>query len=144
MRTLKQRKATARLVAFNKKRKSKSSKPRRATVRKTRTVKSKHKSYNSMARRRKSSGRRSSVKSKFGNVFNRGMIGKVTSGIGAGTLAGIATNAFMPQATPIVKPLAAFAAGGIVGGIAQVLLDGGLSGFGNLIPNSNSNGGLSV
>lgn len=60
------------------------------------------------------------------------MIGKAAMGIGAGTIAGIAINAVAPQYAGIAKPAAAFLAGGPIGGIAQVVLDGGLGNIGGL------------
>ena len=99
--------------------------------------KRKSNSSKSMAKRKRS--RRNSVTSGFrrtkagiGSVFKKGMVGKVVMGIGAGTVAGIAINAIAPQFSGIAKPIAAFAAGGPVGGIAQVLLDGGLGNIGGL------------
>ncbi len=71
---------------------------------------------------------------KIGNSLKTGIIGEVVKGIGAGSLVGMVLNRVMPDSniTPIASTAAAFLAGGITGGAAQVVLSGGLSSFGGL------------
>jgi len=85
-----------------------------------------------LAKRRRSR-RRASVSSGFrraksgiGNIFKSGIIKNVSAGIGAGVLTGIVVGAVAPQFSGIAKPVGALLAGGPVGAIASVLLDGGL------------------
>jgi len=90
-----------------------------------------------MAKRRKT--RRASVSSGFrraksgiGNIFKSGIIKNVSAGIGAGVITGIVVGAVAPQFVGIAKPVGALLAGGPVGAIASVLLDGGLGSFGSI------------
>ena len=119
---------------------------RRKTRKTTKSAKVKRKSKprRIMARRRKSSTRRrrsSGVRGitkrvTSGNIFKSGMVGKAVAGIGAATITGIALNQFAPQFSSIGKPVAALLAGGPIGAVAQVLLDGGLGTLGGFLPNS--------
>lgn len=79
-----------------------------------------------MAKRRRSSMR--SVGSKFSNVLTSGLVGKAVTGIGAAALVGTVMNRILPGSpiTGIAQPIAAYAAGGAVGAITSVLLNGGL------------------
>ena len=72
------------------------------------------------------------------------MLGKAVAGIGAATVAGIAVNAVAPQFAPIAKPVSAFLAGGPIGAVAQVFLDGGLGSIGNIFGGGQQSGGQSV
>ncbi len=138
-RTAKQKAATRKLVALNKRRRS----TRKGGVRKTarrayepkrKSSKTKRKSSssnirtpnNSMARRRRSSSRR--IGSKFSNVLTSGLVGKAVTGIGAAALVGTVMNRILPGSpiTGIAQPIAAYAAGGAVGAVTSVLLNGGL------------------
>ena len=71
---------------------------------------------------------------KIGNSLKTGIIGEVVKGIGAGSLVGMVLNRVMPDSniTPIASTAAAFLAGGVTGGAAQVVLSGGLSSLGGL------------
>ncbi len=134
-----QKRATKKLVALNKRKRS----TRKGQVRKTarrayegirKKSKSKRKSSSSnrrtpirsMAKRRRSSMR--SVGSKFSNVLTSGLVGKAVTGIGAAALVGTVMNRILPGSpiTGIAQPIAAYAAGGAVGAITSVLLNGGL------------------
>ena len=79
-----------------------------------------------MARRRRSSSRR--IGSKFSNVLTSGLVGKAVTGIGAAALVGTVMNRILPGSpiTGIAQPIAAYAAGGAVGAVTSVLLNGGL------------------
>lgn len=138
-RTAKQKAATRKLVALNKRRRKGTTKgmvrktARRAFVkRKSSTKKRKSSSSNrrtpirSMARRRRSSVRRAG--SKFSNVLTSGIVGKAVTGIGAAALVGTVMNRILPGSpiTGIAQPIAAYAAGGAVGAVTSVLLNGGL------------------
>ena len=57
-----------------------------------------------------------------------GTLGKVALGIGAGSLAGLATSYVMPQATAFAKPIAAYVAAGPIGLISELVIDQGLLG----------------
>jgi hypothetical protein len=138
-RTAAQKAATRKLVALNKRKRKGTTKgmvrktARRAFVkRKSSTKKRKSSSSNrrtpirSMARRRRSSVRRAG--SKFSNVLTSGIVGKAVTGIGAAALVGTVMNRILPGSpiTGIAQPIAAYAAGGAVGAVTSVLLNGGL------------------
>jgi len=100
--------------------------------RKSQPLRRKHSPKTTMPKRRRSR-RRASVSSGFrraksgiGNIFKSGIIKNVSAGIGAGVLTGIVVGAVAPQFSGIAKPVGALLAGGPVGAIASVLLDGGL------------------
>ena len=87
-----------------------------------------------VSRRKRYSGRARSGGLKIGNSLKTGIIGEVVKGIGAGSLVGMVLGRVMPDSnlTPIASTGAAFLAGGLTGGIAQVVLSGGLSSFGGM------------
>ena len=139
-RTAKQKAATRKLVALNKRRRKGTTKgmvrktARRAFVkRKSTTKKRKSSSSNrrtpikSMARRKRSSVRRAGSSAK--NILTSGIVGKAVTGIGAAALVGTVMNRILPGSpiTGIAQPIAAYAAGGAVGAVTSVILNGGLS-----------------
>ena len=71
---------------------------------------------------------------RIGSSLKTGIIGEVVKGIGAGSLVGLVMSRVAPNSsiTPIASTGAAFLAGGVTGGIAQVVLSGGLSCFGSM------------
>ena len=108
-----------------------SSKRRKAPIKRrkaTKINKTKTKRKTMVSRRARSSGL------KIGSSLKTGIIGEVVKGIGAGSLVGMVMSRVMPDSpiTPIASTGAAFLAGGVTGGIAQVILSGGLSSFGGL------------
>ena len=113
------------------KKRSKTSIKRRktATINKTKT-----KIKTMVSRKQRYSKRAKSGGLKIGSSLKTGIIGEVVKGIGAGSLVGMVMGKVLPNSplTPIVSTGAAFLAGGVTGGIAQVVLSGGLSSFGNL------------
>ena len=109
----------------------KPSKPKRksTTINKTKPKRK------SMVSRRKTIVRRTRKGGlQIGNSLKTGIIGEVVKGIGAGSLVGMVLGRVMPDSnlTPIASTGAAFLAGGLTGGIAQVVLSGGLSSFGGV------------
>ena len=140
-RTAAQKRATKKLVALNKRRRKGTTKgmvrktARRAFEgkRKSSTKKRKSSSSNrrtpikSMARRRRSSVRRAGSSAK--NLLTSGIVGKAVTGIGAAALVGTVMNRILPGSpiTGIAQPIAAYAAGGAVGAVTSVILNGGLS-----------------
>ena len=134
-----QKRATRKLVALNKRKRKGTTKgmvrktARRAFEgkRKSSTKKRKSSSSNrrtpikSMAKRRTRSRR---IGSKFSNVLTSGLVGKAVTGIGAAALVGTVMNRILPGSpiTSIAQPIAAYAAGGAVGAVTSVLLNGGL------------------
>ena len=133
------KRATRKLVALNKSKRKGTTKgmvrktARRAfEKRKTSKIKRKSSSSNrrtpirSMAKRRRSSARRAG--SKISNVLTSGLVGKAVTGIGAAALVGTVMNRILPGSpiTGIAQPIAAYAAGGAVGAVTSVLLNGGL------------------
>ena len=130
------KKAKNATIPGSKKRKTATKKRKTATINKT---KSKRKSM--VSRRRKYSGRARSGGLKIGNSLKTGIIGEVVKGIGAGSLVGMVMNRVMPGSniTPIASTAAAFLAGGVTGGAAQVVLSGGLANFGGMFGGSNQN-----
>jgi hypothetical protein len=99
-----------------------------ATINKTKTKRKTMVSRKRFTRRARSGGL------KIGSSLKTGIIGEVVKGIGAGSLVGMIMGRVMPNSpiTPIASTGAAFLAGGVTGGIAQVVLSGGLSSFGGL------------
>ena len=88
----------------------------------------------SMAKRRRRSTRQRSVsggfrraKSGIGSIFKSGLVGKIVLGVGAATVAGLVVDRFAPQFSGIARPVAALIAGGPIGAIGSVLLQGGLN-----------------
>lgn len=134
-----QKRATRKLVALNKRKRKGTTKgmvrkTARRAFQKRKTSKTKRKSSSSnrrtpiksMARRRRSSARRAG--SKISNVLTSGLVGKAVTGIGAAALVGTVMNRILPGSpiTGIAQPIAAYAAGGAVGAVTSVLLNGGL------------------
>ena len=137
-RSAKQKAATKKLVALNKRRakkskpKRRSSKPRKVNKRKSPTKR--------MAKRRSPSKR--SLTSKI-PLVNNPTIRKAATGIGLATIGVAALSAFAPQFAnnPIIKPALAFLGGGVPGVIGQVVVQGGLGGLTNIFGGGNGNGG---
>jgi len=138
-RSAKQKAATRKLVALNKRRakkskpKRRSSKPRKVNKRKSPTKR--------MAKRRSTPKR--SFTSKI-PLVNNPTIRKAATGIGLATIGVAALAAFAPQfaSNPIVKPALAFLGGGVPGIIGQVIVGGGIGGLTNIFSSSsNGNGG---
>jgi len=134
-----QKRATRKLVALNKRKRKGTTKgmvrkTARRAFEKRKSSKTKRKSSSSnrrtpirsMARRRRSSARRAG--SKISNVLTSGLVGKAVTGIGAAALVGTVMNRILPGSpiTGIAQPIAAYAAGGAVGAVTSVLLNGGL------------------
>lgn len=95
-------------------------KPKRSSTR--------HNTRKPMAKKRRGTVSRGfrRAKSGFGNVLKSGVVGKVVMGVGAATVVGLAVDRFAPQFSGIARPIAAFIAGGPIGGIASIFLSGGL------------------
>ena len=127
------KKAKSATIPGSKKRKTATKKRKTATINKTKT---KRKSM--VSRRRKYSGRARSGGLKIGNSLKTGIIGEVVKGIGAASLVGMVMNRVIPGSniTPIASTAAAFLAGGVTGGAAQVVLSGGLANFGGMFGGS--------
>ena len=96
--------------------------------------KTKTKRKTMVSRRKRYSRRARSSGLKIGSSLKTGIIGEVVKGIGAGSLVGTVMGRVMPNSpiTPIASTGAAFLAGGVTGGIAQVILSGGLANLGGL------------
>ena len=111
--------------------KRKSTTTRRKT---TKINKTKTKRKTMVSRRKRYSRRARSSGLKIGSSLKTGIIGEVVKGIGAGSLVGTVMGRVMPNSpiTPIAATGAAFLAGGVTGGIAQVILSGGLANLGGL------------
>jgi hypothetical protein len=71
---------------------------------------------------------------RIGSSLKTGVIGEVVKGIGAGSLVSLVMSRVAPNSsiTPIASTGAAFLAGGVTGGIASVILNGGLSSLGSI------------
>ena len=134
-----QKRATRKLVALNKRKRKGTTKgmvrkTARRAFEKRKPSKSKRKSSSSnrrtpiksMARRKRSSVRRAGSSAK--NLLTSGIVGKAVTGIGAAALVGTVMNRILPGSpiTGIAQPIAAYAAGGAVGAVTSVLLNGGL------------------
>jgi len=138
-RSAKQKAATRKLVALNKRR-AKKSKPKKRSS-KPRKVNKRKSPSKSMAKRKTTSKR--SFTSKI-PLVNNPTIRKAATGIGLATIGVAALAAFAPQfaSNPIVKPALAFLGGGVPGVIGQVVVQGGLGGLSNVFGGGgNGNGG---
>jgi len=82
-------------------------------------------STSSMAKKRRGGSR----KSKFGIPS---VVKKAAAGIGLATIATVVISQVAPSAAPIIRPIAAFAGGGIVGVISDLVLSGGAGFLGNI------------
>ena len=123
-RTAKQKAATRKLVALNKRRKRSTRKygvrktARRAYVGLRKTTRKRRKS--TTLKRRTS---RRSVKRGVKSLFGSSTLKKVALGVGGGAMAALAVNMFAPQFSNIAKPAGAYALGGIEGIIGSFALD---------------------
>ena len=124
-----QKRATRKLVALNKRRKS----TRKGQVRKTarraymkRSSSLKRKSPRKTMAKRRSFRRRAT--GGFGNILKSGIVGKAVAGLGAAALVGTVMNRLLPASpiTSLAQPIAAYAAGGAIGAVSSVILNGGL------------------
>ena len=102
---------------------------------KTKTViKSKPKRKTMVSRKKRfARGARRGGKS-ISSSLKTGVIGEVVKGIGAGSLVNVVMSRVAPGSsiTPIASTGAAFLAGGVVGGAANLVLSGGLSQLGGI------------
>ena len=136
-RTAKQKAATRKLVALNKRRSSTKKGGVRKTARrayepKRKSSQNKRKSSPSNTRKRSNSmpkRRATGARGQAKNFLKSGIIGQAVTGIGAAALIGTVMNKVLPGSpiTSIAQPIAAYAAGGGVGAVASVLLSGGLN-----------------
>ena len=125
-----QKRATKKLVALNKRRKS----TRKGQVRKTARRAYEPKRSSSLKRKspRKTMAKRRSFRRRatggFGNILKSGIVGKAVMGLGAAALVGTVMNRLLPASplTTLAQPIAAYAAGGAVGAVSSVILNGGL------------------
>ena len=140
-RTAKQKAATRKLVALNKRKRKGTTKgmvrktARRAFEGKRKSSKTKRKSSSSnrrtpirsMATRKRSRTIRRAGRTAKG-ILTSGIVGKAVTGIGAAALVSTVMNRILPGSpiTGIAQPIAAYAAGGAVGAITSVILNGGL------------------
>ena len=136
-----QKRATRKLVALNKRKRKGTTKgmvrktARRAFEGKRKSSKTKRKSSSSnrrtpirsMATRKRSRTIRRAGRTAKG-ILTSGIVGKAVTGIGAAALVSTVMNRILPGSpiTGIAQPIAAYAAGGAVGAISSVLLNGGL------------------
>lgn len=100
----------------------------------TKTIKRRTSRTKPMARRRSITRTARRGSKGIGSSLKTGIIGDVVKGIGAGSLVSLVMSRVAPNSsiTPIASTGAAFLTGGIVGGAANLILSGGLSGFGNI------------
>jgi len=147
-RTAKQKRATRKLVALNRRR---ASKPRkRRTSRKVKKRTSRRKSVARKTSRRRSSGGKKSLIDRI-PILNNKTVQKVGFGLGMGALAGIILN-FIPvpalqQNKALIQTGVTFAADPLAGVLRLTGLLGGPSGIniGNLLGGQNSsNGGMNT
>jgi hypothetical protein len=117
-----------------KKRRTKLTKSSTTRRKATKINKTKTKRKSMVSRRKRYTRRARSSGLKIGSSLKTGIIGEVVKGIGAGSLVGTVMGRVMPDSpiTPIASTGAAFLAGGVTGGIAQVILSGGLANLGGL------------
>jgi len=141
-RTAKQKAATRKLVAFNKRRRSppkRRSAPKRRTTRKTIKRKSPRRTMARSPKRRAPSKRGFASKIP---LINNPTFRKAATGIGIATLGVAVLGLVAPQIAqnPIVRPALALLGGGVPGVAAQLLTQGGM-GLGNILGGGNQGGG---
>ena len=111
-RTAKQKAATRKLVALNKRRRGTRKGMLRRTsrrayegLRKSSALKRRRSSTKPMARRRSIRTKMRSVRRRtdLKGIFKRGMLGEAVKGIGAGAVAGLVFNQFAPQYSTIAS-----------------------------------------
>ena len=138
-RTAAQNAATKKLVAFNKRKATKSTKKSTAKKRKTTPKKRKPTTTNksstpkrTMAKKRFKTARKTGKS--ISSSLKTGVIGEVVKGIGAGSLVSLVMSRVMPNSpiTPIAATGAAFLTGGLVGGAANLIVSGGLGQLGGM------------
>jgi hypothetical protein len=134
LRSKAKRKTTTKKRITKQKQRSRSLKPSIKRRKTTGLNKTKTKRKTMVSRRKRYSRRARSSGLKIGSSLKTGIIGEVVKGIGAGSLVGTVMSRVMPNSpiTPIASTGAAFLAGGVTGGIAQVVLSGGLANLGGL------------
>jgi len=103
---------------------------RKRSSRRRATVKRRPKRRTTVARR-KSRGR--SRSKSIGGFLKGGTVGNIVKGLGAGALATIVLQRVAPSFTGIGSVGAGFLGGGLVGGVANLFLTGGLSSLGGLL-----------
>jgi hypothetical protein len=123
-RTAKQKAATRKLVALNKRRKSTRKGQRRVTARraymglKRKTTQRRRKSTPLKTRKPKKR-----VKRGIKSIFGSSTLKKIALGVGGGAMAALAVSAIAPQFSNIAKPAGAYALGGIEGIVGSFALD---------------------
>ncbi len=123
-RTAKQKAATRKLVALNKRRKSTRKGQKRLTARraymglKRKTTRRRRKST-TLKRRTPRRSMKRGVKS----IFGSSTLKKIALGVGGGAMAALAVSAIAPQFSNIAKRAGAYALGGIEGIVGSFALD---------------------
>tara|TARA_R110000824_G_scaffold385785_1_gene580092 strand:- start:940 stop:1428 length:489 start_codon:yes stop_codon:yes gene_type:complete len=103
------------------------------TKRKTVTIKRTPVKRKTMARRRTRivrSARKGGMR--IGSSLKTGTIGEIVKGIGAGSLATMVVGRVAPQYAPIASIGAGFLTGGVIGGAANLILNGGMQSLGGI------------
>ena len=103
-------------------------KKRRKSTRKGQRRKTARRAYEGLKRKARKSYKRRRSSSGMKLPRMPSVVKKVAIGLGAASLASIAVGFIAPQFTPIVRPIAALAAGGIPGVAGELILDQGLLG----------------
>jgi len=136
-----QKRATAKLIRFNKAKSKKKAAPRKRKSSAPRRKATKPRKSNKP--KRKSSSVAKGTKGILGKIplINNPTFKKAATGVGTATIGAAVLTLVAPQIAnqPLVKPLLALAGGDIVGLAAQVFSQGGLSSLG--IGGGGGNGG---
>jgi len=109
---------------------------KRTSRRRARPIK-RRKTRRTVAKKRRSGSRTKSI----GSFLKGGMVGNVVKGLGAGALATIVLQRVAPSFTGIGSVGAGFLGGGLVGGVANLFLTGGLASLGGLLGGSGGQDG---
>jgi len=144
-RTAKQRAATRKLVAFNRRRKSRPK--RKAPKRRRRASPKRQPQRRRKAAKKKKANKRKAPKKDmvFGKkipIIGSPVVRKAATGIGIATIGVTILSLVAPgiAANPIVRPALAFLGGGVPGVVASIFLQGGAS-LGNLFGGGGNGGG---
>jgi len=124
-RTAKQKRATAKLVALNRRRGSALKRRISSSLKRRKSTRKPMAKRRSLRTKVRSVRRRTDIK----GIFKRGMLGELVKGIGSGAVAGLVFNQFAPQYSTIASTGAGYLGGGLIGMASSLFVNGG---FGQL------------
>jgi hypothetical protein len=140
-RTAKQKRATAKLVALNRRRGSALKRRISSSLKRRKSTRKPMAKRRSLRTKVRSVRRRTDIK----GIFKRGMLGELVKGIGSGAVAGLVFNQFAPQYSTIASTGAGYLGGGLIGMAGSLFVNGGFGQLTGLLRGGSStsvNGGI--